>query len=280
MPDDDPSAHAITQRSKSNLAFALACLPKQKRADMTTFYAFCRVIDDIADDPDAPADRKREQLLAWSEFVAGNREAEQPLEREFGEVLGRYPIERETVLEIIRGVETDLDQRRYATYADLERYCHRVASCVGLVSIEIFGYTRPETRDYAVELGQALQLTNILRDVGEDLREDDRIYLPREDLDRFGVSEDDLRAGRHTAEFAALMNFEADRAESRYQRAQQLLDPADRPNLRASELMHAIYHAILTRMRAGGFRVLEQRYSLPRWQKLWLLTRTLVLKIA
>ena len=273
-PEED--AAAIAKRSRSNLAFALVSLPKQKRIDMTTFYAFCRVVDDIADDPGQPVEDRRQQLLGWRQLIGGDREPASLLEREVADLFVRYPIDRETALEIVRGVEMDLDVVRYATYADLEQYCYRVASAVGLVSIEIFGYTDPATRDYAVELGHALQITNIMRDVGEDLREDDRIYLPQEDLERFGVSEEDLRAGRHSEAFLNLMKFEAERAESRYARARQLLADADRKNLRASELMHAIYYALLKRMRATDFPVLETRCSLPKWEKLWLLTRSTI----
>lgn len=274
--DGDPVE--ITKASRSNLAFAFACLPKKQRADMTTFYAFCRLVDDIADDPDVAVETRREQLRGWKRVVSGEIAPSTSTERGLVDLLERYPIDREHVLEIVRGVEMDLDTSRYETYADLEKYCFRVASAVGLVSIEIFGYRDPSTRDYAVELGQALQITNIMRDVGEDIREDDRIYLPLEDLDRFGVSEDDLRVGRHTAEFERLMEFEAERAEARYARARQLLNPADRKSLRTSELMHSIYHALLKRMRSKRFRVLEKRISLPRWQKLWLLARALIFR--
>ncbi|MFT5467663.1 MAG: phytoene synthase [Verrucomicrobiales bacterium] len=272
--EDDPEE--ITRSSRSNLAFAFACLPKQQRTDMTTFYAFCRIVDDIADDPAVPVETRREQLLGWKNLVSEITPASKSTERALVDLLKRYPIDREMVLEIIRGVEMDLDTARYQTYADLEAYCFRVASAVGLVSIEIFGYTDPSTPKYAVELGHALQLTNIMRDVGEDIRDDDRIYLPLEDLERFGVSEADLREANHTEAFARMMEFQAERAESRYARARQLLAKADRRNLRTSQLMHSIYYALLKRMRSNGFRVLEKRCSLPKWQKIWLLIRSRV----
>lgn len=274
MPQaETESAAEIAKRSKSNLAFALVSLPKQKRIDMTTFYAFCRIVDDIADDPSQPAEDRRQQLQSWKELVLDERPPTSELEREIADLLTRYPIDRQTMLEIILGVEMDLDTSRYETYEDLEKYCFRVACAVGLVSIEIFGYSDPKTRDYAVELGHALQLTNIMRDVGEDLREDDRIYLPQEDLRKFGVNEDDLRAGKHSDAFVEMMQFQAERAESRYANARQLLADADRKNLRASELMHTIYYKLLKRIIKSDFRVLNERCSLPRWQKIWLLVR-------
>ncbi|MEM7015027.1 MAG: presqualene diphosphate synthase HpnD [Verrucomicrobiota bacterium] len=274
MPEpESDSADEIAKRSKSNLAFALVSLPKQKRIDMTTFYAFCRIVDDIADDPSQAAEVRRQQLQEWKDLVLDKRDPSSNVEREVADLLKRYPIDRQTMLEIILGVEMDLDTARYETYEDLEKYCYRVACAVGLVSIEIFGYSDPKTPEYAVELGHALQLTNIMRDVGEDLREDDRIYLPQEDLRQFGVTEEALRAGEHNDAFVDMMRFQADRAESRYANARQLLADADRKSLRASELMHAIYYALLKRIVKSDFRVLENRCSLPRWQKLWLLIR-------
>lgn len=277
MTPETSTAEEIVRRSQSNLAFAFACLPRQKREDMTVFYAFCRIVDDIADDPEPPVDVKQTGLDSWKALILQEREPVVTVEREICELMQRYGINPELMLDIIRGVEMDLTLRRYATYQDLELYCYRVASAVGLVSIEIFGYQSPTTPEYAVQLGHALQITNILRDVGEDLRNDDRIYLPQEDLDRFGVTEESLRQAQHSPEFAELMNFEADRAEQRYANALSQLTPEDRPNLKASELMRAVYHGILKKMRQDGFRVLDRRYRLTSLQKIMLLSRTLLL---
>ncbi len=276
MPES-PSAHEITNRAKSNLAFALACLPRQRRDDMKVFYAFCRIVDDIADDPAVATDEKRRQLENWSQVILGEREPDHELERIITEVLRRNAVDPNIVQEIIRGMEMDLEVVRYETYADLETYCYRVASAVGLASIRIFGCQAQESETYAVELGHALQITNILRDVGEDLRTDDRIYLPQEDLERFGVQEGDLRAASYTDAFQELMHFEAARAEERYDRAQLSFPESDRVHLRASELMRTIYHALLEKMRHDGFRVLDRRYRLTKLQKMGLMMRFVIL---
>lgn len=270
------STQEITKRAKSNLAFALACLPKQRQQDMNAFYAFCRIVDDIADEHGRPNEEKRRDLAHWDQLVTGTTSPGNELEETIVNVFERYEIDRETVREIIRGMEMDLEIRRYESISDLEKYCFRVASAVGLVSVRIFGCENPESDVYAVELGHALQLTNILRDVGEDLREDNRIYLPMEDLARFGVTEDDLKQGSNRDGFLALMEFEAQRAEDRYQNARAARSDDDRPHLKASELMRSIYYALLQKMRRGGFRVLDQRYRLSSLQKMMLLTRTMV----
>ncbi len=277
MTPETSTAAEIVRRSQSNLAFAFACLPRQKREDMTVFYAFCRIVDDIADDPEPPVDVKQAGLDSWKALMVQEREPNVTVEREIWDLMQRYAINPELMLDIIRGVEMDLTLRRYATYEDLELYCYRVASAVGLVSIEIFGYQSPTTPEYAIQLGHALQITNILRDVGEDLRNDDRIYLPQEDLERFGVTEQSLRQAHHSPEFFELMNFEADRAEERYANALSLLSSEDKPNLKASELMRAVYHGILKKMRQDGFKVLDRRYRLTSLQKVMLLSRTLLL---
>jgi len=276
MSQVTPTAQEIVRSSGSNLAFAFACLPRQKGADMTIFYAFCRIVDDIADDPEPSVETRRQQLAEWTALIQQERLPDSTVEIEVCDLLDRYPIKRELMLEIIRGVEMDLTIRRYATYAELETYCYRVASAVGLVSIEIFGYQSEATPQYAIELGHALQITNILRDVGEDLTNDQRIYLPQEDMDRFGVTEESLIQGEHSPQFLELMQFEADRAEARYAEAVRLLPKEDRGNLRASELMRTVYYAILKKMRSDGFRVLGKRYRLTSLEKLLLLSRTLI----
>jgi phytoene synthase len=170
----------------------------------------------------------------------------------------------------------DLDGANYATWEDLRLYCYRVASAVGLVSIEIFGCREPASREYAIELGLALQLTNILRDVGEDWRNGGRIYLPREDLARFGYTTDDLAAGRRNDAFLALMRFETQRARGFYARAIALLPAGDRRALVAAEIMRTIYTRLLDRMERDGFHVFTQRYRLSRLAKLAAICGTIV----
>gem|GEM_PF-3507790 len=187
------SAAAIARRSRSNLAFALFCLPPQRRRDMQTFYAFCRIVDDIADEPELAEEERAVGLQRWRDVVVGKAEDPDGLEASIFALTERYPISPDYLLEIIEGVSADLVKKRYQTFDELKLYCYRVACVVGLVSIEIFGYKNEGCRDYAVNLGYALQLTNILRDIGVDSKTSDRIYLPAEELERFGYGEKDLQ---------------------------------------------------------------------------------------
>ncbi|MEO0444880.1 MAG: squalene/phytoene synthase family protein, partial [Verrucomicrobiota bacterium] len=194
--------------------------------------------------------------------------AETEIEKATVGLLHRYPISPEHPLELIEGMEMDLQGSTYETFLDLEGYCYRAASVVGLVSIEIFGYQDEAAKRYAVELGHALQLTNIIRDVREDLVKEKRVYLPAEDLEQFGVRKEDLRAERETEAFRSLMRFEAERARTRYEQAEKAFPEADRRTLIASELMRKIYSALLAKMAKDDFRVLQQRYRLSKWEKM------------
>lgn len=215
--------------------------------------------------------KRMEQLERWKSVVWSRSVPVTPVECGICDLLLRYPVSPALVEEIILGMEMDLRGQSYSTYADLERYCFRVASAVGLVSIEIFGYTQAGTKDYAIELGHALQMTNILRDVREDWLNGRRLYLPAEDLQRFGVSREEIDSGRETVNFHRLMAFEAERVQARYDRALTLLPPQDRASLRASELMRRLYFSLFRKMQADGFRVLSRRYRLSTWEKLAIL---------
>jgi phytoene synthase len=175
--------------------------------------------------------------------------------------------------EILDGVEMDLEPRRYETFEELQAYCHRVASAVGLVSIEIFGYRNDACKQYAVDLGMALQLTNILRDIREDWENGGRVYLPTEDLVRFQYSDDDLNARAHDDRFLRLMNFEADRATSFYNKAAAILPPEDRRSMTPARIMAEVYGRILRKMRAEGFRVFDKRYRLGAFRKAAIVSR-------
>jgi 15-cis-phytoene synthase len=251
---------------KSNLAFALACLPSDRRSDALLFYDFCRTVDDIADDPVRPPSEKRVLLDQWK--TASPNE----LPSAFAGMVARRALDPALLREIILGVEMDIEPRRYETRAELRGYCWRVACAVGLVSIDIFGCRDPGSKTYAEFLGQALQLTNILRDVGEDASLG-RIYLPLEDLRRFSVSEKSLLAGKPDGNFFGLMSFEADRAREDFLGARQSLPAGDRRALGSARIMQISYEKILARMTAGGFRVFERRYRLSRWEKFCLLAR-------
>jgi phytoene synthase len=253
---------------KSNLAFALARLPRERRRHALTFYHFCRVVDDIADDLSRPAAEKQRLLDRWKSALESGRD----LPASLTEVIETYRIDRRLLVEIVLGVEQDVHPRDFATYAELRQYCWRVACAVGLVSIEIFGCREPSSKIYAEQLGHALQITNILRDVGEDAGLG-RVYLPVEDLERFGLTPDEIRRGHPGPRFAELMQFEAARAREYFRAAQAALPPADARALAPAEAMRAIYGRILSRMEADHFRVFQKRYRLPLWQKLWLLAR-------
>ena len=271
-----PEAQAITRASKSNLALALVSLPRERREDMVVFYAWCRVIDDIADDPGQTVEERRTALDKWKEAVQRPVEGESTLAAPVRKLVEKYHLQAGYFHEIIAGVEMDLHGASYETWEDLRLYCHRVASVVGLISIEIFGCRDPRAQEYAEQLGLALQLTNILRDVGEDFANGGRIYLPREDLARFGYTPEDLAASRHNAAFLALMRFEAERARGFYAAATEALPPGDRRALVAAEIMHSVYRRLLDRMERDDFHVFGQRYSLGRLRKLGLITRAIL----
>ncbi len=260
------NAAKITRDSKSNLALAFVALGRERRNDITIFYAFCRVIDDIADSPDAAPEDKARELRAWRGWIRESGPDEPALARDLRGLYAKYAITPEMLAEIIDGVEMDLGQVRYQTFEDLRVYCYRVASAVGLVSIEIFGYRDPACREYAIQLGLALQVTNIIRDVGKDLGVG-RIYLPLDDLARFGYTEEDLRTRKHNDAFVRLMEFEAERAEAFFSSAARLLPRPDRRSMVAAEIMASVYHALLRRMKSDRFRVFDKEYRLSKIEK-------------
>jgi len=225
-------------------------------------------VDDIADEPSRSPGEKRAELDAWRKAVAMRFDGEPALADEVRGVIRKYNIPAEYFYEIIAGVGMDIEPARFDTFEDLRLYCYRVASAVGLASIEIFGYKSPECKKYAVDLGLALQLTNILRDVAQDFDNGRRIYLPVEDLERFGYSEADLASHRSNPEFRALMEFEAARAESFYASARAALPRGDRRSMAAAEIMRLVYHRLLGKMKRDRFRVFERRYSLSKLEKI------------
>jgi phytoene synthase len=261
----NPPALQLASRAgarKSNLAFALGCLPPDRRRDALVFYDFCRAVDDIADDPGRSPEEKRGLLERWRTALSSGENLPDALLR----VLERHGIDRRLLVEIVLGVEADIESVRFATREDLRAYCWRVASAVGLVSVEIFGCKNPQSKIYAEFLGYALQMTNILRDVAEDAAVG-RIYLPIEDLHRFKVSEASLLAGRPDGNFNALMRFEAAHARSLFAEASNALPEDDAHALKPAELMRTVYTKILSRMEADGFRVFEKRYRLSKAEK-------------
>ncbi|MEY2525766.1 MAG: 15-cis-phytoene synthase [Verrucomicrobiota bacterium] len=260
------NAAKITRQSKSNLALAFISLGRDRRHDITIFYAFCRVIDDIADSETFTVEEKRRRLDAWRGWLHTSTNDEPALACDVRSVIDKYSLAPEMLEEIIDGVEMDLTIRRYATFEDLRVYCYRVASAVGLVSIEIFGYRNPACQAYAVQLGLALQTTNIIRDVGKDLQ-NGRIYLPQEDLAQFGYSEAELQDRQYNERFVRLMEFETQRAQKFFAAAAALLPREDRQSMVAAEIMGSVYRALLRRMQRDRFRVFEKEYRLNRLEK-------------
>jgi len=265
-------AEKITRASKSNLALAFAALPKQRRRDMSTFYAFCRLVDDIVDEP-APREEKVAALATWRSALHGKTPGESGLATPVREIIARYELSVAHFLEIIAGMEMDLDGANYAAWEQLELYCHRVASVVGLVSLGIFGADVRRSREYALKLGLAFQLTNILRDVGQDFANEGRVYLPQEDMMRFGVTREALAASDRSEAFLALMDFESVRADGFYRAALAARPAEDRKALVAAEIMRAVYSRLLDKMRLDRWRVFDRRYSLGKLTKLWLVFR-------
>jgi phytoene synthase len=250
-------SRAITRQSASNLALAFVVLPRAKRDAMSALYAFCRQVDDVADNVSGPVAERHERLAAWRADVKRACHDQAPefvLNRELQPVIRKYHLPFELFDELIRGCEMDLDINRYADFAQLEVYCYRVASVVGRLSIEVFGYRDPACRDYAVSLGKALQFTNILRDVRTDA-ERGRIYLPQSELKRFNVGEDEILNFQYSERFYALAASLADRARKFYRTARQTLPAEDRKSMAAAELMGTVYWQLLRKLERGRFNV-------------------------
>lgn len=270
------AASEITRKAESNLAFALKILPPDRREDMVIFYAFCRTMDDLADTPGIPAEERDRSLETWKNGLLQGFEAPDEFQRQVISLRDRLAIPNDLLTAIIDGCRMDLVPQRFQTWEDLSAYIWKVACAVGLVSIRVFGCTDPLSERYAVSLGHALQLTNILRDIGEDLDNGQRIYLPLEDLARFGYSEADLLSRVRDSRFLALMDFQTERAEGYYREAAANLPPPDRGALVPARIMAEIYHLLLERMRADRFRVFEKRYRVSKPRKLLILLKHLV----
>ena len=250
-------SRAITRKSASNLALAFILLPRAKRDAMSALYAFCRAVDDVADEDNVPVEKRRAELATWREDIRRACAGEPPehvINQEFQPIIRRFHLPFTLFDELIQGCEMDLDTLRYENYDQLELYCHRVASVVGLLSIEIFGYQNPACRDYATHLGKALQLTNILRDVKNDAARG-RIYLPLTELKKFGVAEDEILASKYSERYRALAGSVAGRARQFYALARQPLPPADRRAMVAAELMGSVYWELLQKLERGQFDV-------------------------
>jgi len=260
--------------SGSSFYYSFLFLEPPRRQAITALYAFCREVDDVVDECADPQ-LARIKLAWWRAQVdllyAGK--TDHPVMQALAVAKGHYPLTREQLLEIIAGMEMDLDQTRYPDFTALHLYCYRVASVVGLIAAEIFGYRDRATLEYAHDLGLAFQLTNIIRDVGEDARRG-RIYLPQDELDRFEVPPSDISHARYSDSFRRLMEFQIERAERTYAEALAHLPPGDRKAQRAGLMMAAIYRALLEEIKRDGCHVLDRRISLTPIRKLWLAWKT------
>lgn len=260
------NAATITRQSKSNLALAFISLGRERKRDITVFYAFCRVIDDIADSSELNVVEKRVRLAKWRQMLHAASPDEPLLARDVRQLIAKYSLPLDMLEEIIAGVEMDLSKLRYPTFEELRVYCYRVASAVGLVSIEIFGYHNPRCKQYAIELGLALQMTNIIRDVGKDLQ-NGRIYLPQEDLARFHYPETELTQRQYNERFVQLMEFQTRRARQFFANAAAALPTEDRKAMAPAEIMGSVYRGLLRRIELDKFRVFEKEYRLSKLEK-------------
>jgi len=265
-----------TAQSGSSFYYSFLFLPPERRRAITALYAFCREVDDTVDDA-TDQSVARIKLAWWRNEVAQmyGGTPTHPVMLALQPHIQPYDLKQEHLQAIIDGMEMDLDQSRYLDYPNLKKYCWHVAGVVGILSASIFGITNPQTLKYAETLGLAFQLTNIIRDVGEDARKG-RIYLPVNELQQFNVTAADLLNARHSEKFEALMKFQADRAQKLYDDAFALLPKEDRHAQRPGLMMAAIYRTLLDEIERDGFHVLSQKISLTPLRKLWLAWKTYV----
>jgi 15-cis-phytoene synthase len=262
---------SIARTRAKNFYYSFVLLPREQRNAMCAIYAFMRYCDDLSDEPGASIEPLERWRCALVDALAGRFDA-YPAWPAFFDTVQRYRIPNEYFFQVIEGVKSDLEPRRFATFDELYRYCYQVASVVGLTIIHVFGFDSAEALPLAEKCGVAFQLTNILRDIGEDAARG-RIYLPAEDLERFGVSADDLAAGRRTDAIVRLMQFQAARARAYYDESRPLIDLVDkrsRPGLRA---LITIYFRLLERIEECNYDVFSRRVSLSSLEKCWIAAR-------
>jgi phytoene synthase len=263
------TAKEISKKSKSSFYYAFNLLPNEKRDAMNTVYAFCRQTDDIIDEGNDPDDLKYEKLHKWRiEFekaFSGN--SEYLLLNKLANTISKFNIPLEPFFELIKGMEMDLQRKRYLTFDDLTLYCYRVASTVGLMCIEIFGYKNKSAKDFAVDLGIALQLTNILRDVKKDAK-NGRVYLPQEDLKKFYYPEIEIYSNAYNLNFINLMQYEVERAKRYFEKATEELDLDDKPAMFAARAMQHIYYKLLRKITDAKFDVYNNNIRVTNFEKI------------
>ncbi|MEO9136926.1 MAG: presqualene diphosphate synthase HpnD [Casimicrobiaceae bacterium] len=272
MTPDDYCADKVA-RSGSSFYYSFRLLTPERRAAINALYAFCREVDDVVDEVSDP-DVARVTLAWWRTEIGAvyTGKPQHPVALALQSAVSRYGLQQAHLQTVIDGMQMDLEKVRYVDFTELETYCDSVAGAVGLMSAEIFGYEEPATRNYARELGIAFQLTNIIRDVGEDARRG-RIYLPQNEIARFGVAPSDVLRAKMSPGFVELMRFEVDRARGWYDEALSKLPTRDRHSQRAGLAMAAIYRTLLDEIARDGYRVLDRRIALTPVRKLWIATR-------
>jgi phytoene synthase len=258
----------VTQRSGTSFSAAFWMLPKSKRRALHAIYAFCRLADDIADEPKLGADRTL-LLKRWREELDGayRGKATHPVGIALGDAVHRFRLPENLFVDLLAGIEFDLAGEPIENFDDLRHYCYRVASTVGLLVVRVIGFRNPQTLEYAETLGIAVQLTNILRDIGHDASSG-RVYLPREELDRFGVTVADLEKGSMTEGLQSMLNHYADRARRYYGHADRLLPSEDRRVLRPAQAMGRIYRTLLNELEQQNFPCFDEPLRLPRYRRL------------
>ena len=262
------SAKEISKKSRSSFYYAFNLLPEDKRDAMNTVYAFCRKTDDIVDENSDSTDLKYEKLRKWRiEFEKSfSGHSEFALLNKLGTTISKFNIPLDPFFELIKGMEMDLQKDRYKSFEDLQLYCYRVASTVGLMCIEIFGYKHPSTKQFAVDLGIALQMTNILRDIGKDAK-NGRIYLPQEDLIKFNYTEKEIMSLVYNDNFRDLMIYESSRAKQYFNSATANLDLDDKKTMFAARAMQHIYYKMLENIIAADYDVFNNDIKVSKFEK-------------
>ena len=268
-------ADTITNNAKSNLAFTLVDLPEERRQNMARLYAFCRIVDDIVDEPGMSSDERHAALNRWIDIITCKVTALPGIEEEVQKLMVEMKLDTAPLLELIEGCRSDISPKQPATRKELLHYAYQVAACVGISSAAVMGAS-PAARDYAMALGYALQLVNILRDIAEDCRKHGRVYLPADDMELFGVTVDDIYNQRYNYRMRQLLAYEAALAEKYFCESEELyqaMSVEDRNALIPAQAMSLIYHNVLEKMQDDEYRVFERRYSVNNFRKLWFLLR-------
>lgn len=262
--------------SGSSFYYSFLFLPPERRRAIMALYAFCREVDDVVDECHDLSIAST-KLAWWRQEIdrVATSQPQHPVGQALQAASRQFNLPAEQLLEIVDGMEMDLQQSRYLDFKGLSLYCYRVASVVGLLAADIFGYQDRRTQKYAHDLGMAFQLTNIIRDIGEDARRG-RIYIPMDELKQFNVPAADILNGQYSDNFTTLMRFQYDRAQQYYTQALAELPAVDRKNQRPGLIMAAVYRTLLDEIRDENFQVLHQRIALTPVRKLWLATKTWV----